>query len=506
MILTKEEAVRLDQQTIKEFGLSGQILMEIAGKTCAEKISALMPPNSGQVIIFCGSGNNGGDGFVIARWLTQFKHKAVIVLTDDPGKMSQETNLNYILCQKMSIQILKLSELTGKNLSMLLAHSVYIVDAILGIGFKGTVSQFLQELFNALNYSSVPKIAIDIPSGINADTGRGIHYIQAERTYTMIFPKQGLYLNEGKSASGAIEVIDIGVPVNIIHNNPPTACLIEQNNVKFPLRSNAFHKGNYGKIGIVAGSSGFSGAAIMASRACLRAGAGLITLFHPMQMEQIFSGKTPEIMTFPLVENPDGSWNCSEIMLKLSTLDVALVGPGIGTETKVRQFLRYFLKNWDKPAVLDADALNIISQEPDLLSLLADKPFVLTPHYGEFCRLAKLTMDDFREDPIKFLKDFSSKYKINVSLKSSTTVYCGKNGNSLSFIAKGNDGLATGGSGDVLAGVISSFLGQGLSLQDAACSASYLVGKTAEYLSLKRSTASIIPSDIIENLFIKESL
>jgi len=492
-ILSREEMYFLDKHTIEKIGIPGKELMENAGKGCSEFIhQELLKPQS-KVAIFCGNGNNGGDGFVISRCLKNWGHKTCVFLLGNPGKMSQETLENYQSCQDLEIDITQIS-----NAKIKLSGFDLIVDAIFGVGLKGVVKGWRTDLIEKINGSNKPMVSIDIASGVDANTGRAEVAVNADYTLTMANYKYGHFLEKGREKSGNIKVIDIGIPDELYEKFPPKAKLITDENVKYPQRSPLSHKGDYGKVGIIAGSPGYSGAAIMASRAALRSGAGLITLFHPEGMEQIFETQLLEVMTYTI---PDISKKerTSEFFKKLNSMDTLLIGPGIGTSDETVKFVKAVLQKWNKPLVIDADGLNILSVNEDILKLISGKPVILTPHIGEFSRLTKKEISDILADPLGELNNFIKKYKCKILLKSATTIFA--DGKSYVFDISGNDGLATGGSGDVLAGIIVSFLGQKLPLEDAAISASYLMGKTAEKIAETRKPASIIPSDIIEKIF-----
>ena len=493
-ILSREEMYFLDKHTIEKIGIPGKELMENAGKGCSEFIhQELLKPQS-KVAIFCGSGNNGGDGFVIARYLKNWGHKTCVFLLGNPGKMNQETLENYQSCQDLEIDITQIN-----NAKIKLSEFNLIVDAIFGVGLQGVVKGWRAELTKKINGSNKPVVSIDIASGVDANTGQAEVAIKADHTLTMANFKYGHFLEKGREKSGKIKVIDIGILDELYEKFPPKAKLITEENVKYPQRSSLSHKGDYGKVGIIAGSPGYSGAAIMACRAALRSGAGLITLFHPAGMEQIFETQLLEVMTYTIPKLPFVRGDKEGFFKKLNSMDTLLIGPGIGTSDETVKLVRTVLQKWDKPLVIDADGLNILSENEDIMKLISDKPVILTPHIGEFARLAKKEMSEIFADPLEVLSNFIKKYKYNILLKSATTIFA--DGKSFVFDISGNDGLSTGGSGDILSGIIVSFLGQKLPLEDAAISASYLIGKTAEKLAEIRKPASIIPSDIIEEIF-----
>ncbi len=504
-ILSREEMYFLDKYTIEKIGIPGKKLMEKAGKGCSEFLhDEILKPES-KIAVFCGSGNNGGDGFVIARYLKNWKYHPKVFLLGNTDKMSPETFENYKSCEELQIEIVSVENTEELNN---LSEFDLIVDAIFGIGLQGAVRGWRADIIDKINNSGKLVVAIDIASGVDANTGQAEVAVNADYTLTMAAFKYGHFIEKGREKSGIVRVIDIGIPNEVYKKFPPKAKLITDQNVKYPKRFPLSHKGQYGRVGIIAGSPGFSGAAIMACRAALRSGAGLITLFHPKEMSLIFETQLLEVMTYSIPELPFVRGDVSgkpetegldDFSKKLSSMDALLIGPGMGTTPKAKELINFVLQNWEKPAILDADALNILSENEDILKLIINKPFIFTPHIGEFARLSHKSIPEILADPLKALEEFTQRYKCCVLLKSATTIFT--DGKEFIFDISGNDGLSTGGSGDVLAGIIVSFLGQKLSLRDAAISASFLMGKTAEKLAQTRKPASIIPSDIIEEIF-----
>ncbi|RLC51127.1 MAG: bifunctional ADP-dependent NAD(P)H-hydrate dehydratase/NAD(P)H-hydrate epimerase [Candidatus Cloacimonadota bacterium] len=501
-ILSREEMYALDKYTIEKIGIPGKELMENAGKGCSEFIRKNLLQSESKIAIFCGSGNNGGDGFVIAKYLKKWGYSPTIFLVGNPEKMSPETLGNFNLCEDLNIEILHFQNLeTWNDFNISLSYFDLIVDAIFGVGFKGVVRGWLAQLIEEINNSGKTVVAVDIASGIDANTGQAEIAVKADYTLTMAAYKYGHFIGKGREKSGFVQIIDIGIPKKLYRKFPPKASLVTEKTVKYPRRSPFAHKGEFGRVGIIAGSPGFTGAAIMASRAALRAGAGLITLFHPStpELNIIFESQLLEVMTFAIPKNDENHIDYDKLWNKLSTMDVLLVGPGIGTAENTANFIETIFRNWTKPLVIDADAINIIAQHPKMLNLISEKPVLLTPHIGEFSRLINKNIEEILTNSIEEVEKFTKKHKCSILLKSSTSIF--SDGKSLVFNISGNDGLATGGSGDVLSGIIISFLAQKLSIKDAAVAASFLMGKTAEKLAKFRKTASIIPSDIIENIF-----
>ncbi len=496
IILTREEMYAYDNYTIEKLGIPGKKLMENAGKGCSDFLKEHILDPENKITIFCGNGNNGGDGFVIARYLHHWNFDVNIYLIGDPVKMSPETRENYEDCLKLNIKIEKLNsenELETAKFN----ESDIIIDAIFGVGLKGSIQGWRANLIRIINDCPGKTISIDIPSGLDANLGKTGIAVRADHTLTMAALKYCLVLESGREFCGETRLIDIGIPLEIAKIIPVKAGMVTSENVNYPYRNRLYHKGNYGRIAVIAGSPGYSGAAILACRAALRAGGGLITLFHLPGMEQIFENQLLEVMTSIIPFKKSGEIDFAQMDKKISGMDVLLIGPGLGLSDNSRKLVEYFLKNWNKPLVLDADAINTIAENRELLEFLPGK--LILPHLGEFSRLTEIDIENIKKDPITALKAFSSRYNTHILLKSATSIYC--DNNNLIFDISGNDGLATGGSGDVLAGIIVSFLGQKLDYKDAAVSASYMLGIATEKLAEFRGIPSIIPSDIVESLF-----
>ncbi|PID27797.1 MAG: hypothetical protein CSB55_07720 [Candidatus Cloacimonadota bacterium] len=488
-VLSVEEMKKYDQKTMTEFGIPSRILMETAGNGCADFIKSKISRDS-DVLVICGSGNNGGDGFVIARRLFNYGFKVKIFLFGNPEKSSPETKINYELARKLNIPVQSL-DLSEKDFTELnINKNTVIVEALFGIGFKGNLSPELSDFVTFINEKSGKVFAVDIAGGIEGNTGKTENSFRADYTLAIAKPKYGHLLGKGFINSGKLEIVKIGIPKSYFEE--ADARLITEKNVKFPERRREFNKGNYGKPGIIAGSRGLTGAAIMASRAALRSGAGLITLFHPENLADIFETSLTEVMTKPLK-------NAKGILNYLKSCSVILLGPGLGQSDFAVKTVKCVLENYSGKLVIDADGLNILSENPEFMTS-SSAEIILTPHLGEFARLSGNTIEEITADPIGKLKEYCRKRRVSVLLKNFTSVFC--RNNKLSFITSGNDGLATGGSGDVLSGIITSFLAQNLDPENAVPAAAFLLGKTAEKASRKREPRSIVPTDIINSLFV----
>ncbi len=501
-VLSSAQMKAIDKRTINEFGLPARILMETAGNACAEHLMNYYPDIwQSRVIILHGCGNNSGDGFVIARKLFLAGISVRLVKVHD-ASFTPESKANYQLCEKLGIPMNDYSKQTDLTRWIALSLEVDIlIDAVFGIGFHGELSEPIQQAFRFPKPVCNTRIAIDIPSGVNSDTGVCANgSFVATETLCIHSPKFGHLLSDGIAYCGKLTTIDIGIPPAYMEDI--VQYLIDETTIEYPDRFMQANKGSYGRVLVIGGSPGFSGSVIMASKAALRAGAGYCLLMSRPDMEKYYYHISPEIMFRPVPEDTaTGLPSSIELRKALHEVDSVVVGCGLGLDDYALNLLQIVLQYSKCPVVVDADALRLIVKNESLHKYLKRDNIVLTPHLGEFSLLSGTLIEDIANDTVGTLKKYVKKTKAQVLLKSYTTVFW--DGYVLLFNTAGNDGLATGGSGDVLAGIIGSFAAQGLDLPLAAINASYLMGKTAEKLAEKRETASILPSDIIDNLFLK---
>ncbi len=483
-VINREQMYRLDERTMQEFSLESQVLMEIAGLKSCQRIVDLFPLKKHKYVILTSHGNNSGDGFVIARWLKNMSANVELIFLGDEHKMSPETRKNYQLCQKLECPFIDLENMSMPHIS---ANSV-VIDALLGIGFQGELRDPISSLIEKVNALDVHRIAIDIPSGVNANSGQVKLAFMADYTFTMAAIKQGMLLNSAPNYCGKIEIIDISIPDQYYHDLDYFSTL--HSKMQYPKRFPSSYKSNYGNVLIIAGSPSYSGAAILSSKACLKAGAGLVKLLHPQGMESIFESSLTEVMTIGI--NKD-----TNIDDYLEWSDVLLIGPGFGLDVDADKLLNRVLEHYSKPVVLDADAITLIAKNRQII-LRSKAQILLTPHLGEFSRLCGKTISELERDLIKQARAFIKEFPVSLLLKGSNTLYIDRNQSI--FNLSGNDGLSTGGSGDVLAGIITSFIGQNMEIAEAAINASYYLGKLAEKMTLSQKSFSIIPSEIIKHI------
>jgi len=483
-VISREQMYQLDQRTMQEFPISSQVLMEIAGLKATQKIVDLFPINKYRYLILTNHGNNSGDGFVIARWLKNMSADVEILFLGDEQKMSPETKNNYQLCKKLECQFISLEELSNNQI----LPNTLVIDSLFGIGFQGLLKEPFYSLITEINNLNLPRVSIDIPSGMNANTGEVKLAFKADYTFTMAAVKQGMLLNAAPFYCGKIDIIDISIPDKYFQDLDSFSTV--HTKMQYPKRFKHSHKSNYGKILIIAGSPGFSGAAILSAKACIKAGAGLVKLIHPKGMEPIFESALTEVMTI-------GNTIESDIDEYLTWSDALLIGPGLGQGKEAEHLLNRVLKYYTKPLVVDADGINLLAKNKQLI-LRTKAQLLLTPHIGEFSRLCAKTVDEIQKDLLKHARRFIKEFPISLLIKSSNTLYIDKN--QAIFNVSGNDGLSTGGSGDVLAGIIISLIGQKMELADAAINGSFYLGKLAEKMSESQETFSLIPTEIINNI------
>lgn len=501
-VLTTSQMRNIDHRTINEFGLPSRLLMESAGQTCADEIIELIQRfELVEVLVLCGRGNNGGDGAVIARWL-HLKGFSVYIILTGRGKLSPDAAANLKLCKDLDIEVLDVPEEEQANLvESLINPECLVVDAIFGTGFKGPLREPMRDLIAVVNDNATGVVSIDIPSGLDGDTGTCDICIEALVTLAIGSYKYGHFVGERSNACGILKWIPLSIPEQYFEDLK-AGWIIQREEMYYPPRDKRSHKGDFGRVFIFGGTRGYTGAAALSARAALRAGAGYVYVMHRKELGDIYAIKLTEAITIPIDETDAGLPDTQMILEWLEKASSVVIGPGFGKDAWSLHVLKAVLESCPKPVVVDGDALNLISENPELLVHVSKDNILLTPHWGEFCRLAGCTMKDLNEHYMQVLCAFVNKYKAQVLLKSHFTMY---KDTEITILARsGNDGLATGGSGDVLTGIIASFIAQNTLLPIAASRASMLMGMTADYLTKQRKTASILPSDIIEYLLLQE--
>ena len=503
-LVTAEKMRLIDREAIDNRGIPGPELMENAGRGIAERIkNKLLPePQGKKIVIFCGKGNNGGDGFVIGRYLARYGADVSIYFPAPAEKLSDDARLNLDRARELNIEIRSIESVDQLPSSI---KADYIIDAIFGTGFSGCPKDLPADMIEYINRQEVSVISVDCPSGLDVDTGRHEGaVISADYTFTLALPKIGLYYSPGRELSGYVEVVPIGIPDDVIESFD-----IKENLITFDIVSSLLpdrrpdgHKGDFGKLFILAGSTGLTGAATLTANASARAGLGLVTVGCPRSLNPILEVKLTEPMTYPL---PDvakkgvlAKRGLGEIKKKIAESDAVVIGPGIGRHYETSELIRRLVASLSKPAIIDADGLNAF--EKDRTALIGPHPkIVLTPHPGEFRRLID---EDIPTDlPYRYnlVGKYAQKYNAVIVLKSSPTIIVDTDGQ-LYLNPTGNNGMATGGTGDVLSGVIGSFLAQGLSPLTSAICGVFIHGLSGDLAASEYGRRSMLAGDLIEFL------
>ncbi|MFQ5682230.1 MAG: NAD(P)H-hydrate dehydratase [Candidatus Binatia bacterium] len=505
LVVTSEEMRTLDRLTIQKYGVPSLVLMERAGESVTKALMGSFGRIAkGGVLVVAGKGNNGGDGLVVARKLQEKKIPCEVVLLARKEELSHDAKENLGAFLKIKGKIVEVTSDSFALFSQRLKGKRLLVDAILGTGLKKEVRGLYADAISVINASGLPVVAVDIPSGLDAELGRPLGIaIQAEMTVTFGYPKVGQVIYPGLSYVGDLVVGDIGIhPKAVDQLHVPTE-LLEKKDIHWlvPVREPNVHKGTYGHLLVVAGSRGKTGAAIMACRAAMRVGAGMVTLAGPRSLNDIFAGSMVEVMTEPLKENSEEeveSLNDQDWYHLIDKKRALLLGPGIGVKDFVRNALRWLLRNLEIPWVIDADGLNCLAEDVERLRS-ARTPPVLTPHPGEMARLVRQDNATVNKDRIGTARSFACDYGCYVVLKGARTVISTPRGE-VSINPTGNPGMASGGMGDVLAGILAGLLAQGFRMEDALKLGVFLHGLVGDQVAGTKGQIGMIASDVLEAL------
>ncbi len=505
-IVSAAQMKELDRRTIAEAKVPGATLMERAGSGVVTAMERAAGSLSGKTVaILCGKGNNGGDGFVVARLLRKRRARIRVLLLAHPGDLSGDAKTMHRKFLSVAGAKSVLAAPAPDAIRDALVQSDMIVDALLGTGLSATVSAPYRAAIEAINEASVPVVAVDLPSGIHADTGAVMGAaVRADMTVTFGLPKLGLYTGAGLDHAGRIEVVDIGIPRTFVETIASRVSLITMETVRrlIPDRRVSSHKGTYGHAGIVAGSVGKTGAAAMAARAALRVGAGLVTVATPASVNDTLEAKLLEAMTVPMPETKARTLaraGLEEILSFVNARTAVAIGPGLTTHPETVELIHALLPRLEKPSVLDADALNALAGRTSLVEQCKVPP-ILTPHPGEMARLVEgASARAINDDRIGTAVAFAQARRVMLVLKGARTVVAHPDGRT-AVCSTGNPGMATAGTGDVLTGMIVGLLAQGLSPWDAACAGTYLHGLAGDLAAAERGLAGMTAGDVIEQI------
>ncbi len=463
------------------------VLMERAGKAVAERIEKLAI--KGKIACVCGGGNNGGDGFVCARYLLQKKYDVCVVCNAD--KFSDET-------QENKDEFLALG---GKIVEEIPTNTALIVDCLLGTGFKGELRSESVEIIRKINeygQSGAYVLAVDIPSGLCGDNGQGKIAVKANQTLCIGEEKIGVRLSDGLDCSGEIRTLDIGIKARERYTGEFVR-LLQKEDVKaiLPTRKRNTHKGSYGSAAIVAGSEEYGGAALLSVRAAIKSGVGYATLFTPQGIKNEYFLRAPEALLVGVNGGGMVEFNEKDFE-KLCGYDAVAYGMGLTITKDVYLGVKYLLERYDGKLILDADALNSLAAYGNVGVFLRKRKcdVLITPHVKEFSRLTGLSVAEILHSPVDCVRRISRAYGITVLLKNASTLI---SSDGMTYLnVTGNSAQAKGGSGDVLSGLICGLCAQGLSVFDGAKVGSFLLGRAAEIAAEEQSEYAATPSDFIE--------
>jgi len=515
-VATAKEMQKIDRITIEKYGIAGMVLMERAGLSVVSRVNELYPAR--KVTILCGSGNNGGDGFVIARELHN-QGKDVDVYAVRPEKLKGDAKTNYDVARKFGVKVLPVIRFLALDSKRLAPDSI-IVDALLGTGLHNEIRKPLSTIIEKVNGMRCPVIAVDIPSGISSDTGQVMGCaIKADHTVTFGLPKRGHFLFPGADHAGQLFVEDIGFPARLLDSDTMRVYLVQKPDAVelLPQRVRYSHKGSYGHVLLVAGSKGKTGAALMAARACLKAGAGLVTIGVAESLVNAFQSRVTEEMILPLADNGSGavSYAAADTILDFlrKRVSAIAIGPGLSVNDEITGLVRRLIAESDIPMVIDADGLNALAGRTGILKK-SRAPLILTPHTGEMARLLDRgsgtrgqgseaagahLREEIEGNRIETALAFAKKTKTYLVLKGAPTVTASPDGNAY-INTSGNPGMATAGTGDVLTGMISAFLAQKMNPLKASVLGVFIHGLTGDTVAGEKGQHSLIASDIIRGM------
>lgn len=509
-IFTFDEIREVERKIIHDEHVPSLLLMENAGKNSCDIILKQFPDlDDYRIYIICGKGNNAGDGFVVARQLVIKGFDVNLILMSEPEKLSGDAAINFHLLTRLDVLKLNIMQFDEFRNSIKKNSRNFIIDAILGTGLRGNPEASYSKVIEFINETGKNRktkiVSLDVPSGLSSESNDNSFIVDADFTLTMGSMKTELLFGAGKEKSGEVYVAPIGIDDNLFWKyNLYGKRIIGKEDIKeiFPRRKISSHKYTNGKVLVVGGSKGLSGALLMSSLSALKSGAGAVVAAFPESLSAIFGRKLFDVMTMPLNETEDGTiaeTGFVKFKQRFDWADCVLVGPGISQNESTKKFIHDVVKNCPKNLVIDADALNVLADDIEVLNRRShDNQIILTPHIGEFSKLCKHSVDDIKKNRFEIAREFSAKNKVNVVLKSETSISVDIEEN-IYINTIGNQLLATAGSGDILSGIIASVFAQSYDERAAMLCGNYLHGIVAEkYFSKFKNKQTASPKDLIE--------
>jgi len=505
-VLTAAQMREADQATIEDVGIPEIVLMENAGRQVVSAMEATFASAlEGRVAVLSGTGNNGGDGFVVARTLLQRGVDVAVFVVGSIAAVRGAARQNLELLGRLGVNAVEIDDEQAWDLHFSeISKCSLIVDGLFGTGLSRPLSGMLETVVADVNTAGIPIVAIDLPSGLHADTP---HLpgacIDASMTVTLAAPKLPLVLPPGEMHAGEVVVADIGIPSPVIAQvDGAVVELLTQEEARALVdpRAPDSHKGDFGRVLVVAGSRGMTGAAYLAAMGALRSGAGRVTVATAASAQPVVASMAPEYMTLALPESVEGQITGEALDAVLAApADVIACGPGLGRGPGAAAFVRGLLERSTVPLVLDADALAVLAGDLEALAGRDDRPVVVTPHPGEMARLTGLGVDEVQVNRLQVALQLAESKQLYVVLKGYRTIVAAPDGRA-AINPTGNAGMATGGTGDVLTGVIAAWLAQLLDAERACRLGVFLHGAAGDLAEAKTGQSALIASDLLHAL------
>jgi ADP-dependent NAD(P)H-hydrate dehydratase / NAD(P)H-hydrate epimerase len=503
-VLSSEQMRAADRHAIETLGIPGSVLMENAGGAVARALQARFPERR-RVVILCGKGNNGGDGFVVASGLRERQPKVFLLARRD--QLQGDAATQAAAYERSGGVILELADEEAWRRAAPLQDCDLVVDALLGTGLKqapsGVFATAIAAMREKRRAGAIAVVAVDLPSGLSSDSGaQEWPAVEADLTVTFAAPKWGHVLPPGCDSVGELLVADIGIPDEALRQTGPGLYLLEARDAAagFPARTPGSHKGDFGHVLVLAGSLGKTGAAVLAGTAALRAGAGLVTVATPAAALPLVAAGRPELMTEPLPSSGEtlGSESLTRALELAEARDAVVLGPGLGQGREVQEFVADFVARCGRPLLIDADGLNALAAT-GLQGLPRHAPTLLTPHPGEMARLLGISTKEVQADRVQSARRLAEATRSVVILKGQRSLVADPGGRS-AVNPTGNPGMATGGTGDVLSGIGGALLARHGDAWLAGCASVYVHGRAGDLAGRERGQDALIAGDLNEAL------
>ena len=504
-ILNAAQMREADRRTTDDIGIPSLVLMENAGRQAVAAMEAMYGDLlERQVAVLCGRGNNGGDGFVVARTLAQRGVDVSVFVLGRVADVRGDARTNLEILGRLGLTVVEVADSQAWELHFSeVSDCTLIVDAIFGTGLNAPVSGLIESVVADVNASGIPVVAIDLPSGLSADSAEPIGpSIEAGLTVTLAAPKLPLVLPPAETRAGDIVIADIGIPGDVLESvDGPRVDLLTRASMRELItpRTPDSHKGDYGRVLVVAGSRGKTGAAHLSAIGALRSGAGLVTVATPASCQPVIAAMGAEYMTEALAESEAGLEPEGVDRVLEWARDVIAIGPGLGRADGTRDFIRQLVDRATMPLVIDADGLNAFSQDPDRLAGREGRDVIITPHPGEMGRLVGMSTDEVQSSRLEIARNFAAAHHVYVVLKGHRTLIATPD-EKVFINPTGNPGMATGGTGDVLTGMIAAWLAQLLDAEAACKLAVYLHGMAGDLAEADEGEVAMTSADVAGHL------